>query len=172
MLHASLIKSLEVNMPKSEARPSLKYIHMDDQGRYETTDSFSMTRVTPKVNLPTYPNTGSFWEKEPVYKIVDKAELQKACEVTLALVIKWNVPTLILNWKESKTSGNDYNFPNELGHSLPTWVDAKRLLVFLKSISKEKRPLEWYQKNPLAPLQFILLAEHGTIEYMLMPLKI
>jgi hypothetical protein len=97
MLHKSFIKCLQACIPKSEARYALKYIHIDEQGRFETTDSYTMTRVTTKVNLPTYPNTTSFWEKEPEYKIVDRAELQKACEVTLAFFKKPNLPVLILN---------------------------------------------------------------------------
>jgi len=57
-----------------------------------------------------------------------------------------------------------------LNHSMPTKVDAKRMLAILKSVIDFPKPLEWFQESPVSPLQFRQETEYGTIESMLMPL--
>lgn len=159
MLHESFLPAIKNCIAKTSIRPHIAYINKDSKGRYEATDSFSLIRITPTMNLPDFPKTETFWDAEPDWRFVDKDSLKQICELA---IVKWDkkekqYPTVIFSGQDSKYEGMDFNFPNELPHGQPTGIDGERLLSFLKSISKQRESLAWFQRNPLSPLQFRMI---------------
>lgn len=179
--HSSFVPTLLATsepLKPSAKRPILQYVHVDGLGRYETTDSYTLTRITPKTLPQLYPDTKAFFSASPDWQPVDKNALISACELAISThkalgKAGKKLPTLELNGPDTLAMpGTEFEtkrpLPQYLGHA--TRIDPKRLLPILKSTLAFPRSLEWYQLDELSPLQFRQETEYGTIETIIMPL--
>jgi hypothetical protein len=83
MLHTSLVPFLIATASDGKVRPTLACINRTDENVYESTDTFTLTRITPKEPLQPFPDIKKFMPANPVWETVPLQDLINASELAI-----------------------------------------------------------------------------------------